>query len=435
MSGSIQSRRPGSTCRHLVAAIAALALLPSLAAAQETLFLSTQARPIDEAQKMREAILKGGPKATYVVDEPSAFALRMKAEQEAGRKSVSLVGALHGELQPLAPAGALQPIDDIAAKLKDRGIPAGLMELGKLGGTTQVYIPWMQATYVMVVNKKALPHLPAGADVHALTYEQLAVWGKTLAEKTGGRKLGFPAGPKGLMARFIQGNLYPSFTGSMVTEFRSAEAEAMWTGFKAIWAGVSPNSSNYDFMQEPLQAGEVWVAWDHIARVKDALAAAPNDYLVIAPPAGPKGRAYMPVIAGLAIAKGAPDRAGAAALIEHLTKPPTQVTTAREIGFFPVVDAPLPADLSPGVKLLADGVARTQGAKDALVALLPVGLGGKGGEFNKVYFDTFQRIVLRNEPVRAVLDAQAETLKAIIAETKAPCWAPDKASAGPCPVK
>ena len=45
------------------------------------------------------------------------------------------------------------------------------------------------------------------------------------------------------------------------------------------------------------------------------------------------------------------------------------------------------------------------------VALLPVGLGAKGGEFNKVFIDTFQRIVLRGEPVRAVLDAEAEELR------------------------
>ena len=121
-------------------------------------------------------------------------------------------------------------------------------------------------------------------------------------------------------------------------------------------------------------------------------------------------------------------------MIEHLTKPETQVLTAREVGFFPVVNAALPSDLSPGIKLLADGIAKTQTAKDALVALLPVGLGDKGGEFNKVFVDTFQRIVLRNEPVRATLDAQAEVMRGLIAATKAPCWAPDKPSTGPCPV-
>ena len=389
------------------------------AKAQDLIFLSTQLRPIDEAQKVRDVILKGAPKTSYVVDEPSPFTVRMKAEVEANKHTISLMGALHGELQPLLPMGALEAIDDVAASLKDRGIPNGLMELGKLGTSHQMYIPWM----------------PAGADVNALTYQQLAEWGKAMNEKTGQRRLGFPVGPKGLFARFLQGNLYPSYTASMVTEFRSAEAEAMWNDFKTVWAQSNPNSTSYDFMQEPLMAGEVWVAWDHIARVKDALQQAPNDYLVVAPPSGPKGRAYMPVIAGLAIAKGAPDRKGAAELIMHLTKPETQLITASEVGFFPVVNATLPATLSPGVKLLAEGVAKTQTAKDALVALLPVGLGDKGGEFNKVYVDTFQRIILRNEPVRATLDAQAEVMRSIMAATKAPCWAPDKASDGTCPVK
>jgi len=403
--------------------------------AQEVVFLSTQLRPIEEAQKVREILLKGAPKTVYVVEEPSRFTVRMRAEQEAGKKTVSLVGALHGELQPLAPMIALDTIDDVAAKIAGRNIPAGLMELGKLGSGRQLYIPWMQATYVMVVNKKALLHLPAGADVNTITYKQLAEWSKTIAEKTGQRRLGFPAGPKGLFARFLQGNLYPSYTASMVSEFRSAEAEAMWNEFKAMWASVSPNSSSYDFMQEPLMAGEVWIAWDHIARVKDALQAAPNDYLVVAPPAGPKGRAYMPVLAGLAIALGAPDRNGAVALIEHLTKPEIQVATALEVGFFPVVDAKLPDNMAPAIKLLAEGIAKTQGAKDALVALLPVGLADEGGEFNKVYFDTFQRIVLRNEPVRATLDAQAAVMRDIMTATKAPCWAPDNPSSGRLPGK
>ena len=410
-------------------------LAPTVARAQDVVFLSTQLRPIEEAQKVRDVLLKGAPKSTYVTEEPPQLTVRMKAEQTAGKHTVSLVGALHGELQPLVPMDALEPMDDVAVKLADRGIPAGLMTLAKLGTDKLMYIPWMQATYVMVVRKDALAHLPAGADVNALTYPQLAAWGKTIQEKTGQRRVGFPAGPKGLFARFLQGNLYPSYTASMVSEYRSAEAEAMWGEFKALWATVNPNSTNYDFMQEPLLAGEVWIAWDHIARVKEALAAMPDKFLVVPPPAGPKGRAYMPVIAGLGIAKGAPNRAGAVALIEHLTKPATQVATASEVGFFPVVNATLPANLPAEVKLLADGIAKTQTAKDAVVALLPVGLGAKGGEFNKVYFDTFQRIVLRGENAKAVLDAEAATMRAIMTETKAPCWAPDKPSEGPCPVK
>ena len=407
----------------------------SAAQAQETIFYSTQLRPIEEASKVRDVLLKGvSGKVTYVVDEPSPFAVRMKAETQAGKRTIGVVGALHGELQPHVGAD-LQPIDDVAQKLADRGIPANLMELGKLGTGQQQYIPWMQATYIMVANKQALQYLPQGADVNTLTYAQLQQWGKNIVDKTGQRRLGFPAGPTGLLARFFQGYFYPSFTGGVVSTFKSADAEAGWNAMKELWAVSSPNSTNYNFMQEPLLAGEVWVAWDHIARVKEALTAQPDQFVTFPAPAGPKGRGYMPVVAGLAIPKDAPNRAGAVAVIEHMTKPETQLATAAEVGFFPVVKADLPPNLAPGIKLLASAVAATQSSKDALVSLLPVGLGAKGGEFNKVYVDTFQRIVLRNEPVKAVLESQAKVLEGLMNETKAPCWSPDKPSQGACPVQ
>ena len=420
-------RAAALTCAGVMAG-----LTPALG--QETVFYSTQLRPIEEASKVRDVLLKGTPgKVTYVVDEPSPFALRLKAETQAGKRTISVVGALHGELQPHVGAD-LQPIDDVAAKLADRAIPASLMELGKLGTGQQQYIPWMQATYIMVANKQALTFLPAGAYINALTYAQLQQWAKAIQDRTGQRRLGFPAGPTGLMPRFFQGYLYPSFTGGVVTPFKSPEAEAAWTAMKELWADSSPNSTNYNFMQEPLLAGEVWIAWDHIARLKEALSVQPDQFVTFPAPAGPKGRGYMPVIAGLAIPRDAPNRVGAAGVIEHMTRPQTQLLTASEVGFFPVVKADLPPNLAPGIKLLANAVTATQGAKDALVSLLPVGLGAKGGEFNKVYTDTFQRVVLRNEPVRAVLDDQAKVLDALMKQTGAPCWTPDKPSQGACPV-
>jgi multiple sugar transport system substrate-binding protein len=73
-------------------------------------------------------------------------------------------------------------------------------------------------------------------------------------------------------------------------------------------------------------------------------------------------------------------------------------------------------------------------AGDALPALLPVGLGDLGGQFNQVYTDTFERIVLGNQDIRQVLDSQAETLRSIMQQANAPCWIPDEPSEGPCPV-
>jgi len=52
-----------------------------------------------------------------------------------------------------------------------------------------------------------------------------------------------------------------------------------------------------------------------------------------------------------------------------------------------------------------------------------------------VYVDSFERIILGGQDVRTVLDDQAETLRNIMVEANAPCWAPDAASDGPCPVE
>lgn len=60
------------------------------------------------------------------------------------------------------------------------------MEAAKLGTDKPLCMPWMQATYIMVADKRALPFLPAGADINALTYDQLAQWGRNLARPGGG---------------------------------------------------------------------------------------------------------------------------------------------------------------------------------------------------------------------------------------------------------
>jgi multiple sugar transport system substrate-binding protein len=100
-----------------------------------------------------------------------------------------------------------------------------------------------------------------------------------------------------------------------------------------------------------------------------------------------------------------------------------------------VVKAELPPDLEPGLKMAATAIEKMQSAKDALPALLPIGLGQRGGEFDKVFMDTFQLVVLRGQNPRAVLDREAEALKRLMTETGAPCWQPDPPSSGACQVQ
>lgn len=420
--------------RKLLTAGAVLAVLSaSPALAQETVFLSTQLRPIEEAQKMRDVILKGfSGKVNFIPEDTGPFLTRLRAEAQTKKISVGVVGSIHGDLPVLVDEGIFDTVDDVLADLK---VDPAFVALAKFGKQNAYYVPWMQASYIMVVNKKALQYLPAGADPAKLSYAQLAEWGANIKKATGERKIGFPAGPRGLMHRITQGYFYPSFTGGLVTPFRSDEAKAMWGTVKAMWSdSVNPRSTTYNFMQEPLLADEVWIGLDHTARLLDALNQKPDDFLALPAPSGPKGKGHMPVISGLAIPKGTPDRAGAVALIKHLTSPATQVVTLKEVGFYPIADVPMPADVAAGTKAAAAAIAAQAKSADALASLLPQGLGSEGGAFNKVFSDTFQRIILRNEDIAKALDAGAEDLKAIFAKTSAPCWAPDKPSAGACPV-
>jgi multiple sugar transport system substrate-binding protein len=185
-------------------------------------------------------------------------------------------------------------------------------------------------------------------------------------------------------------------------------------------------------MQQPLLSGDVWIGWDHVARMLDALREKPEEFVAFPAPAGPKGRGYMPVLAGLAVLKGAPDANGAMGLIDYLTWPETQIATARNVGFFPVVKVNLPPDFEPGLKLAAAVILNMQSAKDALPALLPIGLGERAGEFDKVFMDTFRLVVSRGQNPRAVLDREAEMLNRLMSETDAPCWQPDPLSTGAC---
>jgi len=371
---------------------------------------STQGVPVAEAEAMRNVVLAGfSGQADFVPTE--AFLDVTLAEAKSGKGTTDVYISLHGDYPTLADVDALVDLSYLTGKLSGLGIPKAFMDLGKLGGDKQYYIPMMQATYIFAANKKALPYLPSGADVNALTWEQLRDWGKNIYDATGDKKLGFPAGEGGLMHRFLEGYIYPSYTGGMVTGFRTDDAVKMWEFFKSLWGYAHPQCLTYAYMQEQLLSEEVWVAFDHTARLINAFKERPDDFIAIPAPSGPKGLGFMPVIVGMAIPKTAPNPEGAEAMIEYILQPATQIAILREIGFFPVVDVDFPAYVAGGIRTEGDAVSKQAAASNALPALLPVGLGPRGGEINKIFKDAFRRIIIDGEDIAKVLKAEGDNLQ------------------------
>ncbi|TNF20472.1 MAG: ABC transporter substrate-binding protein [Rhodobacteraceae bacterium] len=418
--------------RKMLGAASGLALLVAAGAAQaDVLFWSTQANPVEEQQAMRDQVLSGHDDAVdYQSNELGPWITRLEAELQADSGTIGLLGALHGNFSAMDPENLVD--------LGDMGVMSAsdtFNDLAKLGTDSMQYMPWMQASYIMAANREALHYLPEGADIDALTYDQLIEWAANAHEAAGEPKFGFPAGPKGLKHRFFQGYLYPSYTNGVVRTFASDKAVTAWEKFRELWAHTNPGSTNFSFMQEQLLSGDAWIVFDHTSRLANAFNERPDDFVAFPAPAGPEGRGFMPVLAGVAIPRTAPDMEASKALIAHLMKPETQIATLKATSFFPVVDVDLPDDLPPSVKAAGDAVAKMSGSADANPGLLPAGLGDKGGDFNRVYVDTFERIVLAGQPIEAVLQDQKTRLEAIMNETGAPCWAPDAPSEGACPVE
>jgi len=400
--------------------------------AGEVVMVSSQLVPTAEQELMNNEILANfDGTVEFVGLDAGPFNDQIRAQEEAGEGEISVIGGLDGEFSSFAADGLLSDLSDVAEDLADLGINETYLEFGKLGTDQQLYIPWMQATYVMAARTEALDYLPDGADINDLTWEQLTEWGANIEAETGERKLGFPAGEDGLFHRFFQGYAYPAFTGGVNTTFTSPEAVEMWSWLAETWQYVNPQSTTYGFMQEPLQSGEVWVAWDHTARLIQALESQPEEIVAFPVPSGPEGKAYMPVVAGLAIPTSAPNVEGAKELIRYLLSPETQATTLGAVSFFPVIESELP-DVSEGLQAEIDAVEAQLNAEDALPAYLPVGLGEEGGAYSQVFRDVFQQVVMDGADPATVLAEQLPNLQAVFEASGAPCWPPDPESDGPC---
>jgi multiple sugar transport system substrate-binding protein len=392
---------------------------------------------IAEQEGIRKYVLKGFRGDVDAIFAPlgsNVFVERVVAEGKAGKGSIDVLIGLHGEFSSFQSQGLLRGVDDVTKQIKN--LPAPLVKLGKLGTKTQFYVPHTQATYVMVANKDVLKYMPKGTDIDAITYGQVFAWAKAIRKGTGQNRFALPASDTGLLHRFFQGFLIPSFTGGFVTNFRSKEAVQAWTYMRQLWRYTHPQSLTYAAMETPLLSEEVLLGWDHVARLKTALDQRPDDLVAFPVPKGPKSRSYMPVLVGLAIPKNAPNPAGGKALIRHFMTISAQAQMLSLTGFFPVVPGRLSRSISPGLRAEAAAVRKQQRAPDAVQALLPVGIGTENSNFNKIYRDTFTRIVRNGENIPTVLKEQGDALQAIFDKTGAPCWPPDPPSGRrPCRVK
>ncbi len=143
----------------------------------------------------------------------------------------------------------------------------------------------------------------------------------------------------------------------------------------------------------------------------------------------------MPVLAGVAIPKTAPDMEASKALVAYMLKPETQIATLRATNFFPVMEVDLPDDMPASVKAFGPAIAKMSGAARRAAGAAADGAGRQGRPVQP----DLHRHVRADRAGRAghpdrCWTTQAGQLTQLMNEANAPCWAPDKPSDGPCPV-
>lgn len=127
----------------LTGAVSGIAVLCSTIAAQaDVLFWSTQARPVEEAQAIRETVLSGfGQVVDYQPNEDGPWLTRLQAELQAGSGSIDVLGALEGNFAALDPE-VLVALDYLGVKSTSETYNS----LAMLGTDHLQFIPWMQAS-------------------------------------------------------------------------------------------------------------------------------------------------------------------------------------------------------------------------------------------------------------------------------------------------
>jgi len=408
--------------------VVCLLLTPAVFAEEAVNFVSTQMVPAAEQKFAKGVLVKGftdetGIPAEFIPMEYADAVVRLSAEVAAKKVAISVMADLHGGLDVMNAKGLFANLADV--KLPNRTFIKSLEDHSVIAGK-KVYVPWMQATYVMVVNKKAFEYLPAGLETGDVigatekwTYDMLLKWAINLRGAFKAPKLGFPIGPKGLWHRFLHGYIYPSFTGYQAKAFDSAEAVALWEYHRELLPYIHPASSTWEAMDEPLLKQEVLIAWDHTARVKPAIVQKPEDFAIVPVPSGPKGRGYITVAVGLAIPVSAPQKDNAIKLIEYLTRPDVQVTVLENVGFFPTVKEAEGVIPAGPLKILAKGVLTQSAAADSIMVMIP-SLGPKGGDFTALYRDVFTKVVIEKRDIELTLKGVAAKLRAIFEEIGVP---------------
>lgn len=249
---------------------------------------------------------------------------KIQTEQESGNIVSDIIFADTANMAPYVNGGWMQ---DITAIVDGTGSTYTQMfdETTNKDGK-RYFVPNSFDVYVLIANVKALDYLPDGLTeedvVAGITWEQYADWAVAIAEGEGVGKTMMPANltssqllyPMAGMS-IAYGGDFPEFTSDGFKNAMGIVAEI------AAGDGFYAEQDQYTAVTEPMDSGDVWLAFSHMAPAGTSYNAAPNNFVIGAAPSGSKGVGSTSGAWCYGIQNGAPHADLAQAFIEYVARP------------------------------------------------------------------------------------------------------------------
>ena len=345
----------------------------------------------------------------FEILEDDPLLKRAQFQKESGRVTTDVVIAHAGRMAEWIKNDYVIPLP--VDQWTDRTFSKAFSTSISSGGNTY-FAPVGGDVYLTLINKKALPYLPAGADVQNLTWEQYVDWAVAVAKGEGEGKAAVTGVPmKSLI--YMYGGMFLSYGGPFPV-INSPGAIEGWTLLSKMKNAYTPTVNTYDNVSAPMKTGEAWMTVAHMVRCGDAYQSNPSNYVLAPAPSGPEGIGSIAGTSGFAVTNGAPNKDLAIKFIEFMTEPSMAVKIARGTGgFIPPIDE--------AIEQLGDSIQDEIISKGIMVLTKGVVSGVPGGDYTswgavkQVYDDAFQELILKRGAVDIdyLNDAQAriEALK------------------------
>jgi len=352
-----------------------------------------------------------GYRVNFQILDDDTLLQRAELQTTTGHVSTDIVIAYNARMAEWIDAGYIVDMTDTISVWNDRTFSTTFEDTTNKNGK-QYFIPVGADVYLLLANKKALPYLPAGADVQNLTWAEYAEWANNVKTGEGEGKAVVTGVPmKSLVYQF--GGLALSY-GAGFPEINTPGAVEAWKVFASMKDAFIKGVFSVDNCTNPMLRGESWLTVFHNARAGQVYSSNETQYVVAPAPAGPAGIGSIAGCSGYAIMKDAPNAEGAIAFLEYITRPDIQVLLAKGTGGFipPVQEAIEYVGNDPQDEIITKAISVLE---NGVVSGVPGGDFQDWGAVKQVFDDVFKDMIINGNGSidMAMLDAANDKLNAL----------------------